>query len=98
MKEFGGCSFLLLYSPFGFTKMIVFNKKSCDFLQLLDTIKVCLAHWYHGKWPSILASINDFFLNPAFIFTNDILFIPSRLASSDVAAIGGGLRDQRGIF
>ena len=36
--------FLLLFGPFGFTEMIVFNRKSYDFLQLRDTIKVRLAH------------------------------------------------------
>ena len=81
MKVFGGCFFLLSFGPFGFTEMIVFNRKSCDFLQLLDIIKVRLAHWCHGKWPSILASVNDFILNPASISANDILPTPSRSAT-----------------
>ena len=42
---------------------IVFKGNHLELLQLIDIIKVRLAYWCQGKWPSPAASVDDFFIN-----------------------------------
>ncbi|XVE86722.1 hypothetical protein DITRI_Ditri18aG0056600 [Diplodiscus trichospermus] len=55
--------FTVLWSLWLYRNEIVFKGRHLDPLKLIDTIKVRLAYWCKGNWPSLVASVDDFFFN-----------------------------------